>query len=147
MTKPAFCIYVRTKTQISWVAAEISALFSLHRWFNDYNPCTFLIQNFKPSAIFCFCTALFVSDLVEKPQDRFSRTRLKLFTYMFTSMWWHCPFSGATLVVDSPVTSLTADVVQVKSDLTKPLLIQGMSYGTLKYNGMKICNPPLANFG
>ena len=33
---------------------------------------TYLIQNFKPLAIFCECTARFVSDLVGNPEDRFS---------------------------------------------------------------------------
>ena len=31
-----------------------------------------LIQNFKPLTIFCGCTALFVSELVGNPKDRFS---------------------------------------------------------------------------
>ena len=30
-----------------------------------------LIRNFKPLAIFCGCTAQFVSDMVENPEDRF----------------------------------------------------------------------------
>ena len=33
---------------------------------------TSLIQNFKPLAIFCGCTAQFVSDQVGNPEDRFS---------------------------------------------------------------------------
>ena len=31
----------------------------------------YIIRNFKPLAIFCGCTAWFVSDLVENPEDRF----------------------------------------------------------------------------
>ena len=37
-----------------------------------YNPFTSYIRNFKPLAIFCGCTARFVSDLVGNPEDRFS---------------------------------------------------------------------------
>ena len=37
------------------------------------NPSTSLIQYFKHLAIFCDCTARFVSDLVGHPDDRFSR--------------------------------------------------------------------------
>ena len=45
-------------------------LFSLHRY-ND--PSTTYIRKFKPLAIFCSCTAWFVSDLVGNPEDRFSQ--------------------------------------------------------------------------
>ena len=72
MRKPAFLhIYVKTKAQISWaVSAQlISPCFS-------YTDSTFPLlpiktQNFKPLAIFCGCTAKFVSDLVGIPKDRF----------------------------------------------------------------------------
>ena len=37
-----------------------------------YNPSTSSIRNFKPLAIFCGCTAGFVSDLVGNSVDRFS---------------------------------------------------------------------------
>ena len=33
-------------------------------------------SNFKPLAIFCGCTALFVSDLVGNPEDSFSRDKV-----------------------------------------------------------------------
>ena len=36
-------------------------------------PLLSLIRNFKPLAIFCGCTAWFVSDLVGNPEDRFSQ--------------------------------------------------------------------------
>ena len=36
------------------------------------NPSSILIRNCKPLAIFCGCTARFVSDLVGNPEDRFS---------------------------------------------------------------------------
>ena len=37
-----------------------------------YNRCTPKIRHFKPLAIFCGCTAWFVSHLVENPKDRLS---------------------------------------------------------------------------
>ena len=36
------------------------------------------IQNFKPLAIFCSCTAWFVSDLVGNPEDRFSQNQAQM---------------------------------------------------------------------
>ena len=42
-------------------------------WVRKYNPYYSKIRSFKPLAIFCGCTAWFVSDLVGKPEDRFSR--------------------------------------------------------------------------
>ena len=64
MRKPFF---LHVRKQVIWQL--ISALFSLHRL---YNPSTSYAGNFKPLAIFCGCTARFVSDLVGNPQDRFS---------------------------------------------------------------------------
>ena len=49
--------------------------FSLHSW---YNPSTFQIRNFKPLAIFCGCTYLFVSDLVGNPEDLFSHNEARI---------------------------------------------------------------------
>ena len=64
--------YAKTKTQISSWSAP---LFSLHR---RYNPSTSYIQNFKPLAIFYFCTARFVSELVGNPEDRFSHNEAQI---------------------------------------------------------------------
>ena len=36
------------------------------------------LQNFKPLAIFCGCTAQFVSDLVGNPEDRFSHNEAQI---------------------------------------------------------------------
>ena len=36
------------------------------------------IRNFKPLAILCGCTAWFVSDLVENPEDRFSHNEAQI---------------------------------------------------------------------
>ena len=70
--KLAFCKW-KTKMQISFVVTvnyceADQRLFLLHR---QYNFSSFEIQNFKPLAIFCGCTARFVSDLVGISEDRF----------------------------------------------------------------------------
>ena len=62
-------VYAKTKTQISFVVKLISAFVFATRIVQS--PLS-LIQNFKPLAIFCDCTARFVSDLVGNPEDRFS---------------------------------------------------------------------------
>ena len=36
------------------------------------------MRNFKPLAIFCGCTAQFVSDLVGNPEDRFSHNEARI---------------------------------------------------------------------
>ena len=45
---------------------------------NSYNPSTFYKQNFQHLAIFCGCTARFVSDQVRIPEDRFSHNEAHL---------------------------------------------------------------------
>ena len=41
--------------------------------FRYIDPSTLLIRNYKPLAIFCSCTARYLSDLVVNPDDRFSQ--------------------------------------------------------------------------
>ena len=61
MRKPAFCIYAKTKTQISFaITAKLISAFVFATWI--VHPSTSYIRNFKPLAIFCGCTARFVSD-------------------------------------------------------------------------------------
>ena len=43
---------------------------------------------FKPLAIFCDCTARFVSDLVRNPEDRFSRNEAQIKPRVFFSFLW-----------------------------------------------------------
>ena len=70
MRNPAFCICDnKAADQLRGNSEADQRLFSLHSW---YNSSTSQIQNFKLPAIFCDCTALFVSDLVGNPEDRFS---------------------------------------------------------------------------
>ena len=47
-----------------------SSSSSLHRYYNSPSS---KIRKIKRLAIFCGCTAWFVSDLVGNPEDRFSR--------------------------------------------------------------------------
>ena len=41
------------------------------------------IRNFKPPAIFCGCTAWFMSDLVGNPEDRFSHNEAHMIKQIF----------------------------------------------------------------
>ena len=41
------------------------------------------IRNFKPPAIFCGCTARFMSDLVGNPEDRFSHIEAHIIKQIF----------------------------------------------------------------
>ena len=52
--------------------------------YTDSLPTTSLIRDFKPLAIFFGCTALFVSDLIGKPEDRFSHNKAQLISYMYS---------------------------------------------------------------
>ena len=74
MRKPAFCICENKDADqlrgnreadqrlcFSYIDSTIPLL--------AINPSFSLICNFKPLAIFCGCTALFVSDLVENPEE------------------------------------------------------------------------------
>ena len=71
MRKPAFCICEnKDADQLrSNCAADQRLCF---RYTESTIPLLPKIRNFKPLAIFCGCTARFVSDLVENPEDRFS---------------------------------------------------------------------------
>ena len=60
-------------------------LFSLHGY---YNLSTFKIRNFKPLAIFCGCTAWFVSDLVGNHEDRFSHNEAHIYLGQSNSADW-----------------------------------------------------------
>ena len=71
MRKHDFCICeYKGADQLRGVTAKLVSAFVFA---TQYNPSTSLIQNFKLLAIFCGCTALFVSDLMENPEDRFLR--------------------------------------------------------------------------
>ena len=62
-----------TDSTIPLLRSWSAPLFSLLR---KYNPSTFYTRNFKPLAIFCSCTARFVSDLVGNPKDWFSHNEV-----------------------------------------------------------------------
>ena len=66
-----FFAYAKTKTQISFaVTAKLISAFVFES--KIVQSLYLLIRNFKPLAIFCGCTAWFVSDLVENSEVRFS---------------------------------------------------------------------------
>ena len=72
MQKPAFCINKNKG------AYQLYSTAQLIRAFVFSTEIVFCIPNFKPLAIFCSCTAWFVSDLVRNPKDRFSRDKAHL---------------------------------------------------------------------
>ena len=76
--KPAFCICENKKADSlhSNCAADQRLCFR----YRYYNPPTSVIQFFKPLAIFCCCTARFVSDLVGNPEDRFSHNQAHIYS-------------------------------------------------------------------
>ena len=67
MRKPAFCICENKD------AGNREADQRLCFRYTDSTIPLLSIRNFKLLAIFCGCTAWFVSDLVENPEDRFSQ--------------------------------------------------------------------------
>ena len=70
MRKPFF-VYAKTRTQISCaVTAQLISAFVFASWIEQ--SLYFLNRNFTPLAILCGCTARLVSDLVGKPEVRFS---------------------------------------------------------------------------
>ena len=97
MRKPAFCKWenkeadqlrgnheAKTKTQISFavIAKLISDFFFATRIEQSLY---FLNTKFNPLAIFCDCTARFVSALVGNPEDRFSHNEAQIFLFKFQS--------------------------------------------------------------
>ena len=72
MRKPAFCIYVNKDADHLRGDREADQRLCI-RYTDSTIPLLPKSEiNFKPLAIFCSCTAWFVSDLVENPEDRFS---------------------------------------------------------------------------
>ena len=87
MRKPAF-LHVKTKGQIScplttpqFSAFDFGSIDSKIPLFPNS-------KNFKPLAIFCGCTARFVSDLVRNLEDQFSLTQL-IYIYTGTEVGEH----------------------------------------------------------
>ena len=82
MRKPTFCICEnKDADQLRGNREADQRLCFRH-------PSTSQIRNFKPLAIFCGCTVRFVSDLVKKPEDRFSHNEAHM----------SCASLGTTLV-------------------------------------------------
>ena len=75
--KPAFCICENKDTDQLRGNREADQCFCF-RYTDTTIPLLSKIQNFKPLAIFCDCTAGFVSDLVGNPEDRFSQKEAQI---------------------------------------------------------------------
>ena len=71
MRKPVFCICENKDADQLRGNREADRRLCF-RYTDSTIPLLPKIRNFKPLAIFCGCTALFVSDLVGNPEDRFS---------------------------------------------------------------------------
>ena len=90
MRKLAFCIYAKTKTQISFAVTDREADQKLVFATRIVQSSTSQILNFKLLAILCGCTARFVSDLVgnpEDPEDRFSHNKAHVVKLGFTGVF------------------------------------------------------------
>ena len=72
MRKPAFCI-CENKDADQFPGNREADQRLCFRYIDSTIPLLSKIRNFKPLAIFCCCTARFVSDLVGNPEDRFSQ--------------------------------------------------------------------------
>ena len=73
--KPAFCICKNKDADQLGGNREVDQRLC----FCIYAKSTYFLNlNFKSLAIFCGCTARFVSDLVENPEDRFSHNAAQL---------------------------------------------------------------------
>ena len=72
MRKPAFCICENKDA----VTAKLISVFVFAT--RIVHPSSSYIQNFKPLAILCGCTAQFVSDLVGNPEDQFSHNEAQI---------------------------------------------------------------------
>ena len=85
MRKSDFCICNKKKG----ADQLLSTFVSLHIF---YSPSTSYIPNFKPLAIFCGCTARFVSDMVGDLGDRFSHGTAQLISIasLLENIWKHC---------------------------------------------------------
>ena len=79
--KSGFFAYAKTKTQVSFAvtAKLISAFVFATRIVQSLY---FLNPNFKLLTISCGCTARFVSDLVENPEDWFSHNEAHFAYYI-----------------------------------------------------------------
>ena len=86
MSKTIFA-YVKTKTQISFmVTGKLISTFVFATRTVQVQSLYFLNPKFL--AIFCGCTAWFVSDLVGNPEDQFSRNEAQ-------TIWLYCLASSA----------------------------------------------------
>ena len=83
MRKLAFCI---CKNKDPAVTAQLISVFVFATWIVQSLYC--LYPNFKPLAIFCGCTARFVSDLVGNPEDQFSHNEAHMVHVLTANSIW-----------------------------------------------------------
>ena len=77
--KTGFLHMQKKKMQISFaVTAKLISIF-VFRYTDSTIPLLSESGNFKPLAIFYGCTARFVLDLVENPEDQFSRNEAHIY--------------------------------------------------------------------
>ena len=81
-----FCIYAKTKAQIIFAVNSEADQLLCFRYMDSTIPLLSKSkQTFQCLTISCACTARFVSDQVENPEDRFFSRPV---SYMFVPMKW-----------------------------------------------------------
>ena len=87
MRKPFFCIYAKTKTQISFaVTAKLISAFVFAT--QVIQSLYFLITKFQASSHLVWSCSPFVLDLVGNPEDRFSHNEANMCKCV---LWWVIP--------------------------------------------------------
>ena len=82
MRKPAFCICENKDAEQLRGNREADQRLCF-RYIDSTIPLLPKSENFKPPAIFCGCTARFVSDLVGNPEDWFSHDAAQMINNKF----------------------------------------------------------------
>ena len=77
MRKPTFCVCENKDADQLHGNREADQRLCF-RYINSTIPLLSKSEIFKPLAIFCGCTARFVSDLVGNPEDRFSHNEAQI---------------------------------------------------------------------
>ena len=81
MKKPAFCICENKDADQLRGNREADQRLCF-RYSDSKIPILLYIRTFKPLAIFCGCTARFVSDLVGNSEERFSHNEAQIYKYI-----------------------------------------------------------------
>ena len=98
MRKPAFCICKNKDADQLRRYREADQRLCF-RYIDSTIHLLSQFQNFKPLAIFCGCTARFVSDLVGNPEDRVSHNEAHISKTEFLMTRFNFPVSSMSVFV------------------------------------------------